>query len=150
MQRQSVSSSVPKMNRMRLLNFTPASSSALTANRAASSGPLSSCVPRPYNMPSASAGSKGRVPIRQVAGGHDVQVAQDTEHLCALADLSVTVVPAVAVVRAEPQIAGDLQGLAQCLIDGRAERIAACSFVAHTGYAHELAEGGLQRRVLGC
>ena len=90
------------------------------------------------------------LPVLQFAGRDDVQVPQDADHLRALADLGVTVVPAVAVVRAEPQVAGDLQGFPQRLIDGRAERIAALPLRAHAGDAHQLAEGGLQRRVLGC
>ena len=76
-------------------------------------------------------------------------MAQDADHLVAVADLGIAVVAAVAIVRAKAQVAGDLQRLAQRLIDGRPERISARALVAHAGNAHELNQRRFQWRLLG-
>jgi hypothetical protein len=88
------------------------------------------------------------LPVFQLAGGHYIQVAQDADQLLPVAHLGKAVIPAVAAVGAKPEVAGDLQRLAQCLVDRLAERVSAPAFRAHAGNAHQLDERRLQRRVL--
>ena len=141
------------MNRTRLLNFTPASINALTANKAASSGPF--VILRAAAVQHAVLFHRIERVARQSSSlpGGTTSRCPKTPSISSLADLGVTIVPAVAIMRAEPQVAGDLQSFAQRLIDGRAEWVAATPLIAHTGDTHQLVRaafsGAVGIQVLG-
>ena len=138
MQRHSDSSSVPKMKRIRLLNVNPGIHQSLYGKQGGQQRPLvvlgAAAVEHAILL--------NRIewivlPILQLSGWDHIQVPQDAQHLSAFADLRIPIISTLAVAGTKTKISGDLQYLAQCLVDGISKGKSTRAFITYAGNAHQ-------------